>query len=385
MTEIKKGNWWTRKTTFQKVTFIIAAIIFLASLSLFIMIMDAPTFFGQEVHNAIFGSKYKNGWAYLGKVLADGSMNWVVCLVIVFIAFILIFISNFITHLFDNKSRKSQTISSLIRSLLKYAIIILAICGILIVWGVDVIGIVAGVGVLTLVIGLGCQSLIQDVVSGIFIVFDDYFAVGDTVIIDGFRGTITEVGLKTTKLQDFGGNIKSITNSSINTVVNMSRMRSVASVTLSVSYNEDVERVESLIIKETEVLKEKVPNILEGPWYKGIDNVSASSIDFLVLCFVNESNRFQVTRDLKREFYLLFKKNNIQIPYTQVTINPQDEKETKKATPEEIVVALKEQRKLRGIPEPEEKPKAPKKKKNVIKDKVKESLEKTYKDIDIDQ
>ena len=103
MTEIKKGNWWTRKTTFQKVTFIIAVIIFLASLSLFIMIMDAPTFFGQEFHNAIFGSKYKNGWAYLGKVLADGSMNWVVCLVIVFIVFILIFISNFITHLFDNK------------------------------------------------------------------------------------------------------------------------------------------------------------------------------------------------------------------------------------------------------------------------------------------
>lgn len=382
MTEIKKGNWWTRKTTFQKVAFILAVIIFLASVCFFIMLMDAPTFFGQEFHNAIFGSKYKNGWQYVGQLMINGSMNWLVTLVIFFLTFIFIFISNFITHLFDNRSRKSKTISSLIRSLIKYVLIIVAICGILIVWGVDVIGIVAGVGVLTLVIGLGCQSLIQDVVSGIFIVFDDYFAVGDTVIIDGFRGTITEVGLKTTKLQDFGGNIKSITNSSINTVVNMSRMRSVCSVTLSVSYNEDVERIEALIINEIEALKEKVPNIIDGPWYKGIDNVTASSIDFLVLCFVDEANRFQVTRDLKREFYLLFKKNKVQIPYTQVTVNEQDPKDTPKASPEEIALALKEQRKLRGIPEPEAKQKAPKKKKNVIADKVKESLEKTRQEMD---
>ena len=382
MTEIKKGNWWTRKTLFQKISFIIGAIIFLISLVLLIMVMDAPRFLGQEVHNAIFGSQYKNGWAYVGHMMVSSSISWLITICIIVIAFILIFISNFITHLFDNKSRKSQTISSLIRSLFKYVIIIAAICGILIVFGVDVVGIIAGVGVLTLVIGLGCQSLIQDIVSGIFIVFDDYFAVGDTVIIDGFRGTITEVGLKTTKLQDFGGNIKSITNSSINTVVNMSRLRSVCNVTLSVSYNEDVERVEALIVNEIDKLKDKIPNIIDGPWYKGIDNVSASSIDFLVLCFVDESNRFQVTRDLKREFYLLFKKHNIQIPYTQITVNSSDEKERKKASAEQSAIAEKEIRKLRGIPEPDEKPKAHKKKKNVLSDKVKESLEKTRRDME---
>ena len=288
--------------------------------------------------------------------------------------------SNFITHLFDNKTRKAKTISSLVRSLIKYIAIIVAICAVLILWGVDVIGIIAGVGVLTLIIGLGCQSLIQDVVSGIFIVFDDYFAVGDTVIIDGFRGTIVEVGLKTTKLQDFGGNIKSITNSSINTVVNMSRLRSVVSVTLSVSYNEDVERVEALIINEIEELKTKIPNIIEGPWYKGIDNITASSIDFLVLCFVEEDNRFQVTRDLKREFYLLFKKNNVQIPYTQVTINPEDDKQREKASPEEVAIALKEQRKLRGIKEETNSKK--KKKSDNIAAKIKDSYEKTKRDME---
>ena len=380
MTEIKKGNWWTRKTTFQKVTFIIGCLLFIVALSLFFMVMDARRILGNEIGDQLFGEGVANGWVYPWRAITTSSIVAIVTIVIIFVAFILIFVSNFITHLFDNKSRKAKTISSLIRSLIKYIVIIAAICFILILWGVDVIGIIAGVGVLTLIIGLGCQSLIQDVISGIFIVFDDYFAVGDTVIIDGFRGTIVEVGLKTTKLQDFGGNIKSITNSSINTVVNMSRLRSVASVTLSVSYNEDVERVEALIINEIEELKTKIPNIIEGPWYKGIDNITASSIDFLVLCFVEETNRFQVTRDLKREFYLLFKKNNVQIPYTQVTINPEDDKQREKASPEEVAIALKEQRKLRGIKE-DTNPKK-KKKGDKIAAKIKDSYEKTRREME---
>ena len=381
MVEVKKGNWWQRKTTGQKVCFIIGVIIFLMSLAGFIIFMSARQVFGDEMGDLLFGEGVESGWAQLGKVLVEGSAKWAISLILIFMAIVFIFIATFITHLFDNRSRKAKTVSSLVRSLIKYITIIAVICIILVIWGVDVIGIVAGVGILTLIIGLGCQSLIQDVISGMFIVFDDYFAVGDTVIIDGFRGTIIDVGLKTTKLQDFGGNIKSITNSSILTVVNMSRLRSVASVTLSVSYNEDVERVEALIINEIEELKKKIPNIIDGPWYKGIDNITASSIDFLVLAFVSEDNRFQVTRDLKREFYLLFKKNNIQIPYTQVTVNPEDDKNRQKASPEEVLVALKEQKKLRGIKDEEQ----PKKKKDVkataIK-KVKESLKKTQEELE---
>lgn len=395
MTEVKKGNWWTRKTTFQKVCFILGAIIFIAALVLFFMMMNARPIFGNETADALYKvstgtdavtgeTTYKifdNGWAMIGYFMVNSTLKWVISAMIVFIAFAVIFVSNFITHLFDHRNKKSKTISSLIRSLIKYVVILVAIAGILIAWGVNVAGILAGVGVVTLIIGLGCQSLIQDVISGLFIVFDDYFGVGDTVIIDGFRGTIVEVGLKTTKMQDFGGNIKSITNSSISTVVNMSRMRSVASVKLSVSYNEDVEKVEALIIQEIEEIKAKVPNITEGPWYKGIDAVTASSIDFLVLCYVNEDNRFQVTRDLNREFYLCFKRNNIQIPFTQVTVNPQDDKNVAKATPEEIALAVREQKILRGTLEKETKKPSKKKTNKVIK-KVKESYEKTLKDMD---
>ena len=349
MEEVKKKNWWARKTPGQKASFIVGAALFVLSLAGFILLMNGRTLFGDEFGNKFFGEGKANGWVIIGENLVSGGVRWLVSMLIVSIGITLIFIATFITHIFDGKSRKAKTISALLRSLFKYTIIIAMICVILVVWGVDVVGVIAGVGVLTLIIGLGCQSLIQDVISGIFIVFDDYFAVGDTVIIDGFRGTIVDVGLKTTKLQDFGGNIKSITNSSIATVVNMSRLRSVVSVTLSVSYNEDVERVEALIIQEIEALKTKVPNITEGPWYKGIDNITASSVDFLVIAFTDEGNRFQVTRDLKREFYLMFKRNDIQIPYPQVTVNPEDNKDRQKASKEEVTLALQEQRKLRGL------------------------------------
>ena len=378
MEEVKKTNWWTRKTPGQKASFIVGAVLFVLSLAGFILLMNGRELFGQEFGDRFFGEGKANGWVVIGEHLVSGGVRWLVSMLIISIGITLIFIATFITHIFDGKSRKAKTVSALLRSLFKYAIIIAMICVILVVWGVDVVGVIAGVGVLTLIIGLGCQSLIQDVISGIFIVFDDYFAVGDTVIIDGFRGTIVDVGLKTTKLQDFGGNIKSITNSSIATVVNMSRMRSVASVTLSVSYNEDVERVEALIIQEIEALSAKVPNIIDGPWYKGIDNISASSIDFLVIAFTDESNRFQVTRDLKREFYLLFKRNNVQIPYPQVTVNPEDKKDRPKATKEEVTLALQEQRKLRGL----EPINVKKSKGNSVVRRVRKALDKTEKELD---
>ena len=155
MVEVKKGNWWTRKTTGQKVSFIIGAIIFLISLVGFFIYMNARQIFGDEMGDLLFGEGVSSGWEHVFNALVNGSAKLAISMILIFMAIVFIFIATFITHLFDHKSRKAKTISSLIRSLIKYITIIVIICVILIVWGVDVIGIVAGVGILTLVIGLG--------------------------------------------------------------------------------------------------------------------------------------------------------------------------------------------------------------------------------------
>ena len=281
---VKKG-WWKRKSAGQKTRFIISIVILAISLSIFFIWIYSRQLFGDQVGDTLlgfyyndFGEKvfYNNGWEKIGDLLVKGATSLVLSLFVIAITITIVFILNFFIFIFTNhKSRKSETLGSLLKSLVKYIDILVDTGIILTIFGVDVAGVVAGVGVLTLIIGLGCQSLIQDVISGLFIVFDDYFAVGDIVIVDGFRGTVTEVGLKTTKIQDAGGNIKSISNSQIVTVANLSRYDTMITVSIGVSYEEDIIRVEGIMHEAMPEFAKKSPNITKVPFYKGIDIVYA--------------------------------------------------------------------------------------------------------------
>ena len=109
MTEVKKGNWWRRKTPFQKGLFILAVVIFILSLTLMFLVMNAREVFGNEIADQIFGEGVANGYQYLWNKMISSSVTWIVTVIVIVMAFILIFISNFITHLFDNKTKKAKT------------------------------------------------------------------------------------------------------------------------------------------------------------------------------------------------------------------------------------------------------------------------------------
>ncbi|MDD7064159.1 MAG: mechanosensitive ion channel, partial [Mollicutes bacterium] len=265
-------QWWKAKTRAKKVTLAVEVLFFLISIAVGLILVYCRQIFGNETGDAILGKGIENGWIWIGERLGNSGIQWLLTFLVVVIAFMFVFVFTAIVRACTSNGRKAQTVGSLICSLIKYISILVGVGFVLAIWGVDVTGIMAGVSIVTLIVGLGCQSLIQDVVSGLFIVFDDYFAVGDIVIIDGFRGTVHEVGLKTTKLIDAGGNIKSITNSSITTVVNLSREDSLVSVLMDSSYNEDVERVEAVIAQALPAIAKQIPAITQGPFYKGINN-----------------------------------------------------------------------------------------------------------------
>jgi moderate conductance mechanosensitive channel len=328
----EKKEEYRKKNRRQKISAIVSLVLFagfLVSLNLYIF---ARQIWGDEIGDQFFGAGVSNGFVYFwqqaGKHLLGTGLAIAIC-------FIVIFISSSLLRLFGNKSKKSKTVTSLIRSVIKYLAILITMAVVLGIWGVDVSSIVAGIGVLTLIIGLGCQSLIQDVVSGLFIVFDDYFNVGDIVIVDGFRGTVQDIGLRTVKINDGLGDIKAITNSSINTVVNLSRSPNFVYLTMDVSYNEDLERVEGIIAKALPAIKAKLPQITDGPYYKGVDGFDDAGINLGFCCFCKVENRFQVKRDLQREFYQLFNDNDILFPYQQITVNQADPDNRPKATPEQ--------------------------------------------------
>ena len=251
----------------------------------------------------------------------------------VVIAIVLVFIAllNLFGRFVKVKNKKAATFSSLIRSLLKWAAIIVAIFVILSKWGVDTTKILASIGILALIIGLGCQTLISDIVAGIFLVADNAFEVGDIVVIDGFRGTVIEIGLKTTKIEDAGGNVKLVSNSAITSMVNLTNSLSLAIVEISIPYEENLARTETLLIEHLKDMPKRIPALVEGPFYKGVEDMGESAVILKVIAKVKEEDRFQATRDMKRDIYIFLNENAITVPYPQLTItqgpNPADHPE----------------------------------------------------------
>ena len=343
----RMGKWKSRKLG-NRVFFVMRILFLVIGLVFFVLFLFGRQVFGGDFADEVFGPS-KNGWDILWDGIVGTWNSWLLTLIALAVASVFSMIFDFVIRVVTPKTRRSKTIVSLVRSLTHYAVVIVTAGVILSAWGVNVAGIVAGVGILTLVIGLGCQSLVQDVVSGLFIVFDDYYAVGDTVIIDGFRGTVTYVGLRTTKLEDAGGNIKSINNSAISTVANLARLDSLAKAEIDASYNEDVRRVEAVIANNLEAIRKKIPAITEGPFYKGISQFGDAGITYLVLAKCKEADRFQVQRDLNRELYLLFVENDILVPYNQLTINPADPTDRPAPTAADIKAAQKVTNENRGV------------------------------------
>lgn len=230
-------------------------------------------------------------------------------------------IVRFVLSKLDLVLTKGRAIVDLLCSLIKYAAVIVLLFFILRTVGVDTTALLAGIGILGLVVGLGAQPLIADIIAGLFIVFENVFEVGDIIVVDGFRGTVREVGIRTTKFEDAGGNIKIVNNADIKTLINMTKSLSVASCEMSIEYGESLERVEAILAEALPKIKEAIPEIKEGPYYKGVSALADSSVNLKFIAKCEEGARYQVERDLNRQFKLLFDKNNINIPFPQVVVN----------------------------------------------------------------
>ncbi len=217
--------------------------------------------------------------------------------------------------------KKAKTISRLIVSFLKWVIGLCAVFFTMDAWGADTTTMLASAGVLTLIIGLGSQSLVADILAGIFIVFEGEFQVGDIVIIDGWRGEVKEIGIRTTKLIDAGFNVKIVNNSEIKTIINQTQELSLAKTYVAVSYNARIEKIEAVIADNLGSFKEKIPAIVEGPYYKGVSELGESGVALLFVAKCYEDDIYQVQRDMNREIKIMFDNNGIEIPFNQLVVH----------------------------------------------------------------
>lgn len=212
--------------------------------------------------------------------------------------------------------RTGRAIIDLLCNLVKYAAYIVLIFLILNAVGVNTAELLAGLGILGLIIGLGVTSLIEDIVAGIFIIAERLFDVGDIIVLDGFRGTVVSIGIRSTKLADVGGDILTVRNSSIGSVVNLTDRTSCAALTIPLAPQENLERVEDIIKKANfGDIYDKYPDIMEGPpMYLGLCEITKKGVQMLLfIAACMEDKRYDVERALYHEIKTIFETNNIQL------------------------------------------------------------------------
>ena len=219
------------------------------------------------------------------------------------------------------REARGVTMCRLIASVVKYASVIGMLYWCLALLGVDTATLLASAGLLTFAVSLGAKDIVTDIISGLFIIFEGEFRVGDIIQVGGQRGTVMEIGVRTTKINDGSGNILVLRNSNISNVVNMTKEHSYAAVEVGIEYGESLERVENILAEELPNIKKRLPAIIDGPVYKGVTMLADNSVNIKIVAECAEKDRAPLTNDLNREMKLLFDKHDISIPFPQVVVN----------------------------------------------------------------
>ena len=268
----------------------------------------------QETFGGLFGG---TGLLTPANLISAATVVVVVWLVNILICWIL--------EQIGKNNQKSLSVIGLFTSLCKFICVIVGGVWALGVLGVNVAGIFASLGIASLIVGFGAQSLIEDMISGIFIIFEGQYHVGDIIVLDEFRGYVRNIGIRTTSIEDDGGNFKICNNSDIRNLQNRSMNRSIAVTNLCISYNADIPTVENIILAALPDMFERNKDVwLSVPRYAGVDSLGESSVELRFLVDVNEQNFFSGRRRLNRELKILLDKNNIEIPFNQIVVHKGD-------------------------------------------------------------
>ncbi len=215
--------------------------------------------------------------------------------------------------------QRRLTMLPLLKSFVKYFVYFTSAVFILNTIGIDPTPILAGAGILGLAIGMGAQTLLQDVVAGMFILFENYYLVGDFVEIDEVRGFVTAIELRTTRL-NFKDKNYIIPNGEIRNIINYSKEYSLAEVEVGVAYTSDLNVVYKVLEKLALHLKDRCQEIIEPTEIKGINEFGEYQILIKTSTKVKPGTQRKIERILRKVIKEVFERKGIEMPY----ISPED-------------------------------------------------------------
>jgi len=226
--------------------------------------------------------------------------------------------------------KRADTLTSIVHYIVTLVIGVVAFIMILGELGVEIGPIIAAAGVLGLAVGFGAQNLVQDVISGFFILLEDQIRVGDVVNISGKGGLVERITLRMTILRDLAGNVHYIRNGNIDTVTNMTKEYSRYVFDIGVAYREDVDEVIEVIKQVDEELRADAdfsPDILEPIEILGLDQFADSALIIKARTKTKPIQQWRIGREFNRRLKKRFDEKNIEIPFPHITLYMGQEKD----------------------------------------------------------
>ncbi len=220
----------------------------------------------------------------------------------------------------NTSDRREETLSKLLDSVLTYVVYFIAFMMILSVLGIDVKALIAGAGVVGLAVGFGAQSLVKDVISGFFIIFEDQFSVGDHVRIGQYEGNVETIGLRTTKIKSWTGELHILPNGSIIEVTNFSINNSIAVVDIAIAYGEDIARAETVIEETIKFMPAQYEELVKAPELLGIQTMGSTEVVLRVVAETQPMKQAAVSRNIRRDIKLQLDENGIKAPNPRVVM-----------------------------------------------------------------
>ncbi len=212
----------------------------------------------------------------------------------------------------NNYGTRGITVAKLIDSFIRYMAILGGIAYTLTFLGVDTTTILASVGIVGLGLSLGAKDLVTDIIAGIGIVFEGEFRNGDIVDIGGYRGTVIDIGVRTTKILA-DNNVKIFRNSMVSGVINMTQRHSIATVNIQVSRSEPLEKVEKIFLKELPRIRKRIPDAGDEICLLGVVDMTVDQVTLCVTLTCEEENRNKVIRGLYREINLMIEREGLKV------------------------------------------------------------------------
>lgn len=211
-----------------------------------------------------------------------------------------------------SNSKKVNSIVSISSSVLKYIIYFIVIVIILSIFNVNTLSLIATAGVGGIIIAFGVQSIIKDLFSGVFILLDDQYNIGDDVVINGISGNIMSINMRNTQIQGYDGSVNTISNGSITTVTNLSKNNQRSVVTFCFPTDVDVEKVKKIISDFSTEFSEKHKSVIKNPVFFGVTETESYYVKIAVALWSKQSTQWQNEKNLREELYKKFKEKNIE-------------------------------------------------------------------------